>query len=371
MRPDFPLYLYALEEEEVTELRAVLVTAKKTGLFEQQRFMGGGGDIRNFLEKPSSRPGPALLARLYNFVMQELDAKVDPFRQADAEVRKLHSKMRAGIDELIRLGLESGRYARDTNQSMRDVLGDDIAHYNVPPGELGIYIGYRYRTDMDEVIRFAVNVWIDPRTQRTKFSSYARLGHNTFGDRETQGFAYFAKSNLYLSGFLNDREGYELIALGGSRFQSVRTGIVTTTSPEGSPNAKLCALVNARKTIFSKYIPGDPAARPRYHDIGRFMIPMELSPHEFRQLNAKGDYSPKRTLYNLLKREFEGASEAADFITRFLDRDKMLRPFNAGKGLEGDSFQQEDEEEASAHTAIPHVSPAIAEAADPAAKSRS
>jgi hypothetical protein len=247
MREPTPLKLYPLREAEILQMRDILKDAKAASYFEQNRFIRGGGDIRNFLrEGDPPRLSMEFAATLYNYVMEEL------WKQAyEKSDRALAEK----IERLHDLGMEGPRYDTGINKYMDGLVGN-IDYYNVPPSEQKIYIGYRFKTDKSVVLRFYTQIFQDKEIGRTRFWSFLKMNLAegkqavTFGERRTEGFAYHWSGNIYLSGFINEELGVEFIAFRRTLDKRTRSGVVTTTAITGIPAAKKCVLVEASYTKF-------------------------------------------------------------------------------------------------------------------------
>jgi hypothetical protein len=262
--PNTPLYLHALSTGEIEDLQKIINLAREADLFEQHRFIGEGVDVRNFYREEGSheskqrkaRPSAALLSKLYNWVMTELAPRIDP--SGESKTSEIQKKIQTKILELNAKGLESGRYKRDVTLSMNKFIDGDILRYNVPDFACGFYIGYRFRTDQKELLRFVLNIDHDDDLKRTKFWSFLRLSNSPVLQRETRGFAYFAEGNIYLSGFINAELGCEFITMRKWQKPYLHAGLIVTTSPNGSPVAKSCVLIEAKKTVHKKYYPNNP-----------------------------------------------------------------------------------------------------------------
>jgi hypothetical protein len=284
--PNIPLYLHALSPDEIDDLQQIVDLARKADLFEQHRFIGQGLDVRNFYrdegatdaKQRKARPSAALLSKLYNWVMNDLAPLIDPMGASNHP--ELHKELYKKITELNDKGVHSGRYDRDVTVSMNKFIDGDILRYNVPDFAWGFYIGYRFRTDQKEILRFVVNIDYDEDLKRTKFWSFLRLSNAPKLERKTRGFAYFAEGNIYLSGFINAELGCEFITMKKWQQPYLHAGLVVTTSPNGSPVAKSCVLIEARKTLHKKYFPNNPLVHVElehlHHQERQGMIPILL-----------------------------------------------------------------------------------------------
>jgi hypothetical protein len=257
--PGPPLSIGALNEKEVEVLRKLLIAAKKQGYLEQKEFMGekAGGDIRNFLAETANAGGTRgkryrdyqrFLTKLYDYAMRTLPAQISD-SDSESEAAQL-------IGELFALGVKTTRYDRDITYYMNSFVDRDIVDYNVPKHELGYFIGYRYSTDQQRLLRFLVYVFLEKQINRTRFWSYLNL---TDSDRVTLGFAYYAPrtGNTYLSGFIDQGLGCEFIAHKALLDPHIHSGVIITTDSKGFPTAKQCVLIDADRTIYAEHLPID------------------------------------------------------------------------------------------------------------------
>jgi hypothetical protein len=282
MQLPMTLYLHALEPKETSLVREIVQDAKNRGLFEQSQFMGDGVDVRNFLTSKKPRPSAQLLAKLYNWIMSDLLIELRPLEYEGEAEQDAKQKIAEKVRQLYDLGQNSKRYSRDVTVSMNKFIDGDILEYNLPTFALRNFIGYRLRTEGRQVLRFLVELFFDPKLGRTMFRSFLRL-QGSDEPRETRGFAYTAKDNIYLAGFINARLGCEFMALRRSHTQKAHfySGLITTTSPDGSPVSKSCVLIDAAETRFQKYLRPNDMLRldtsKLKHPADRYIVPLDIT----------------------------------------------------------------------------------------------
>lgn len=168
---------------------------------------------------------------LYNYVIDILweKCKANNFFHVSAEIEHLYA-----------LGLTSGRYDNDISIINQEYLSPDT---NVPlePRYHGTFVGFRIDSTG---VRVLLNVLkIEPGKSRDFFST--RMLSEGF-DRHTKGVAYQLGQQLYLSGFLERRHGFESYALLSDHPRGdILFGIMATIDRHERPHAKQCCFVRA------------------------------------------------------------------------------------------------------------------------------
>jgi hypothetical protein len=279
-----PLRFKGLSDVEIDLLRQIMKAAQGR-YYEQQKFLSGQtgakGDIRHFVSK-GGRPNQQFLAILYDYVLGPSSESLRKRAENDPNIYPL-------IEQLYSRGVGSGRYEHDLNFFTSKVVGTEIETLNVPETELGTFIGYRYRTDRKNLLRFFVQVFMDPDIERTRFQSFLKLERSV---RETSGFAYYTlkTGNTYLSGFINNELGCEFIALRTVIDRHIRSGILITTDSHGLPAAKQCVLIDIRHTRFVDMVRPEtsPIDLKQGHPILNDMHPITAKKAETDILRSEG-----------------------------------------------------------------------------------
>lgn len=251
MKKPRQMYIGALDDSEVSLLRDVFVYAKENAYFDQNSFIGGGGDIRHFL-KPGDSPRltAKFSSKLYNYAMGDLWKSA--YDKNDYDLCAL-------IERLSKESVRSERSKFDLDMFTDELAGGDITTYNVDRRHHHLFIGYRMDTDDPKVVlRFAVNVYFYKHLSRTLFWDCSNIDGSASGLKTAKGFAYEASGNVYLSGFINVDFGCEFIAFRSAFHPAVRAGVIITTTMGGLPIAKRCILFEATRTYFASLLRTDP-----------------------------------------------------------------------------------------------------------------